>query len=116
VKKFSSREIKRLMKKMGLSMEQVEGVDKVILVKSDGTEIHIKNPTVLKMVMGETVTYQIMGTEEVVEEERKVEEIDEEAVKLVMEQTGVDRETAINVLVMTGWDIAKAILTIKGEV
>lgn len=95
-------------------MEEISDIDKVILVRNDGVRIVIENPTVTKMVMGDIVTYQISGTE-AVEEEEAPTEIDEEAVKIVMEQTGVDRETAIKVLEMMDWDIAEAILALKGE-
>jgi len=102
------------MKRMGLTMEEITDIEEVLLIKSDGTKIAIENPVVMKMVVGDTVTYQISGSEKIVEEE-ETEGIDEEAVKLVMEQTGVDRETAIKVLEMTNWDIAEAIIAIKGE-
>jgi len=116
MKKFSPREIRRLMKRMGLSMEELSDVERVIIVKSDGTKVRIENPTVMKMVVGDVVTYQVSGTETIEEaEEVAAKEIDEEAVKLVMDQTGVDRETAIKVLEMVNWDIAEAIMMIKGE-
>ncbi|MFA4645848.1 nascent polypeptide-associated complex protein [Pyrococcus kukulkanii] len=101
---MNPKQLKRLMKQ--LDMKQLDGVEEVIIRMKD-KEIIIKEPvvTVIK-AMGEKM-YQIAGGHE---EERVIVKISEEDIKLVMEQTGVDYETAKKALEETGGDLAEAIL------
>ena len=103
---MNPRQMKKLMKQLGIKMEELEGVKEVVL-KLEGKEIVLKNPVVTVMVVQGEKTYQIVpGSEEV----REVIEIPEEDIELVMEQAGVDRETALKALKETKGDIAEAIL------
>lgn len=105
------RQMKKLMRQLGIRMEELEGVKEVVL-RLEGKEIVLKEPAVTVMVVQGEKTYQIVpGSEEV----REVLEIPEEDVQLVMEQTGADRETALKVLKETKGDIAEAILKLSGE-
>ncbi len=110
--KFSNREIRRMMKKAGIAFEEVKDVDHVDIALSSGNIIRIEKPVVAKMKVSGQVTYQITGEEKILEEEKKIE-VSEEDIKIVMEQTGVDRELAIKALEMTGGDIAEAIMVLK---
>jgi len=108
---MNPRQMKKLMKQLGIKMEELEGVKEVVL-KLEGKEIVLKNPVVTVMVVQGEKTYQIVpGSEEV----REVIEIPEEDIELVMEQAGVDRETALKALKETKGDIAEAILKLSGE-
>ena len=108
---MNPRQMKKLMKQLGIKMEELEGVKEVVL-KLEGKEIVLRNPVVTVMVVQGEKTYQIVpGSEEV----REVIEIPEEDIELVMEQAGVDRETAIKALKETKGDIAEAILKLSGE-
>jgi len=108
---MNPRQMKKLMKQLGIKMEELEGVKEVVL-KLEGKEIVLKNPVVTVMVVQGEKTYQIVpGSEEV----REVLEIPEEDIELVMEQAGVDRETALKALKETKGDIAEAILKLSGE-
>jgi len=103
---MNPRQMKKLMKQFGIKMEELEGVKEVVL-KLEGREIVLKDPVVTVMVVQGEKTYQIIpGSEEV----REVVEIPEEDIELVMEQAGVDRETALKALKETKGDIAEAIL------
>ncbi|ACS32829.1 nascent polypeptide-associated complex protein [Thermococcus gammatolerans] len=103
---MNPRQMKKLMKQLGIKMEELEGVKEVVL-KLEGKEIVLRNPVVTVMVVQGEKTYQIVpGSEEV----REVIEIPEEDIELVMEQAGVDRETALKALKETKGDIAEAIL------
>lgn len=115
---FSPRELKRLMKRMGIELEELQDAERV--------EIHLKNkklviekPQVVAMhSRGETI-YQIIGKarEEPIESPQKetVEiEISEEDIEFVASQTGVSREEARKALVEAGGDIAEAILKLQG--
>ncbi|GAB6136695.1 nascent polypeptide-associated complex protein [Thermococcus prieurii] len=108
---MNPRQMKKLMRQFGIKMEEMEGVKEVVL-KLEGKEIVLKDPVVTVMVVQGEKTYQIVpGSEEV----REVIEIPEEDIELVMEQAGVDRETALKTLKETKGDIAEAILKLSGE-
>ncbi len=108
---MNPRQMKKLMRQLGIKMEELEGVKEVVL-RLEGKEIVLKDPVVTVMVVQGEKTYQIVpGSEEV----REVLEIPEEDVQLVMEQAGVDRETALKALKETKGDIAEAILKLTGE-
>jgi nascent polypeptide-associated complex subunit alpha len=108
---MNPRQMKKLMKQLGIKMEELEGVKEVVL-KLEGKEIVLKDPVVTVMVVQGEKTYQIVpGSEEV----REVLEIPEEDIELVMEQAGVDRETALKALKETKGDIAEAILKLTEE-
>jgi len=104
----------RMLKKMGLAMEELSDVDKVIILTSS-KRIEILNPTVTKFVLqqGQDI-YQVIGTTKI-EEIEEVEEIEipEEDIMLVSQQVGCDYETAKKALESTGGDIAQAILLLK---
>ena len=110
--KFSNREIRRMMKKAGIAFEEVKDVDHVDIALNSGDIIRIEKPVVAKMKVSGQVTYQITGEEKILEEEKEIE-VSEEDIKIVMEQTGVDRELAIKALEMTEGDIAEAIMALK---
>ncbi|WP_297498973.1 nascent polypeptide-associated complex protein [Thermococcus sp.] len=108
---MNPRQMKRLMRQMGIKMEELEGVEEV-LIRFEDREIVLKEPAVTVMVVQGEKSYQIVpGNEEV----RKILKIPEEDIQLVMEQAGVDRETALTALEETKGDIAEAILKLSGE-
>ena len=107
---MNPRQMKKLMRQLGIKMEELDGVKEVVL-RLEGREIVLKNPVVTVMVVQGEKTYQIVpGSEEV----REVLQIPEEDIQLVMEQAGVDRETALRTLKETKGDIAEAILKLSG--
>lgn len=112
MKKISSRELRRMIKKMGIeSMEQLD-IEYVEFHYKDGRITRIINPNVSKVVVAGNTTYQVVGEEEDIEKE-EAKEFPEEDIKLVMEQANVDREIAIKALELTNGDIAEAILALK---
>jgi len=112
---FSPRELRRLMKRLGLEMKPLEGVLRVTIEAEDKDYI-IEEPQVLVMKMrgGETII-QVMG--KIVEREKPKEkvEISEEDIELVMSQTGASREEALKALEEAEGDIAAAILLIQAR-
>lgn len=112
MKKISSRDLRRLLKKAQIDMEEIREVEKVVIETISGKKIIIKDPLVTKMKVRDQTIYQIVGRETMEEAEIKIESED---ILIVMEQTGVDRETAKNALLMTNGDIAEAIMLLKGE-
>ena len=110
--KFSNRELRRMMKRMGLTMEQVSNVSHVDIVLDNGDIIRINNPVVAKVKVSGQTTYQITGEEELIEKEEEIE-ISEEDLDIVAQSAGVDRELARKALQLTGGDIAQAIALLK---
>ncbi|MGC8817355.1 MAG: nascent polypeptide-associated complex protein [Candidatus Hadarchaeum sp.] len=110
-KKIDRRQMERAMRQMGIKMQELEGVQEVVIKFSD-REIIIPGAQVTLTEMAGQRSYQVVGREI----ERKLAlEITEEDIKLVMEQANVDRETASRALQETNGDIAEAILRLKGK-
>ena len=111
MKKISSRELRRMMKRMGIENIENIVVEYVEFKYPDGRRTRIYNPTISKIKIADQTTYQIVGVEEEVEEEEM--QFPEEDIKLVMEQANVDRDLAIKALELTKGDIAEAIIVLK---
>ncbi len=103
---MNPRQMKKLMRQMGIKMEEIEGVDEVV-IRMEGKEIVLKDPVVTVITAQGEKSYQIVpGAEEV----RALLQISEEDIRLVMEQTGVDHDTARKALEEADGDLAEAIL------
>jgi nascent polypeptide-associated complex subunit alpha len=101
--------MERVMKQMGIKTQELEGVQEVVIRLTD-KEIVIPHAQVTLTDMAGQRSYQVVGQEF----ERKPEfQPSEEDIKLVIEQTGVEREVAAQALKETGGDIAEAILKLK---
>ncbi len=117
MRRLSPRELRRLTRRMGLELKELEGVEEVVIRFSDH-ELVIKDAKVSVIEMrGGGKIYQIIGTEERRElgEEMGVVEIPEEDIQLVALQTGVSLEEARAALKEVGGDLAKAIMLIKSK-
>jgi len=98
--------MKKLMKQMNMKPVNAKRVE----IYTNGEKLVINNPEVTQMkVMGETI-FQIKGD---VEKEENIENIPDEDIDLVMEQTGAGREQVEAALEETGGDLAKAIDMLK---
>ncbi|MBS7658482.1 MAG: nascent polypeptide-associated complex protein [Candidatus Bathyarchaeia archaeon] len=113
IKGLSGREALRLMQKMGVEIEELNGVEKVE-IKIGAKKIIIENPKVAAIKLQGQIMYQIAGGE-IKEEELKEqkEKVLEEDVKLVAEQASVSLEEAKKALEAAGGDLAQAILSLK---
>jgi len=118
---LSPRELRRQLRRLGISMNELSGV-KSVVIDLGTEEIIITNPQVIVISgPGQQKIYQIVGTESKVPKEGVSEvkesitkvEFSEDDIKFVMEQGGVDRVTAIQALKEAGGDIAKALLIIE---
>jgi len=108
------RQMKQAMKRMGISTEDIQGVEEVIIRTAD-KEYVIKEATVSCVVMQGQKTYQVVGDAEVRPRQAvKAEEpgIPEDDVRLVMSQTGVSKEKALQALKECDGEPAEAILKI----
>lgn len=108
---FESRQVRRLLERMGINMQEVKRVEEVI-IKTNEKEIIIRNPVVFEIEAKGTKMFQISGSNV---EERKIErpKISEEDIALVISQTGVSREKAIAALEEANGDIALAIMQLQ---
>ncbi|MBP1911416.1 nascent polypeptide-associated complex subunit alpha [Thermococcus stetteri] len=103
---MNPKQLKKMMKQLGIKMEELEDVEEVV-IRLRGRELVLKDPAVTVITAQGEKTYQIIpGSEEV----REVLEVSEEDVKLVMEQAGVDYDTAKKALEEAKGDLAEAIL------
>ena len=112
MRKISPREARRMMQRMGMSMDTIPDVEQVIL-KTASKEIIIENPEVAVLKLRGQQIFQITG-EKIVEKliKRKLE-IPEEDIRLVADQTGKSAEEARKALEESGGDLAKAILLLQ---
>ena len=115
-RRVNPREAKRMMQRMGLSMDAMPDVEQVI-IKTGNKEITIEEPEVAMIEMQGQKIFQITGgriSEKAVE--RKPSGIVEEDVRLVADQTGKSVEQARKALEESGGDLAKAILLLQSKI
>ncbi|NOX71615.1 MAG: nascent polypeptide-associated complex protein [Candidatus Micrarchaeota archaeon] len=105
--RINPRQMEKMMKQMGMQTTQISA-DEVIIKRSDGGEIIIRDPEVSKIKMMGQESFQITGTVE----ERQEPEFSEDDIMMVSEQAGVSKEEALKALEEFG-DIAGAILHLK---
>ncbi|MEM0357721.1 MAG: nascent polypeptide-associated complex protein [Candidatus Bathyarchaeia archaeon] len=114
-RRISPREARRMMQRMGLSMDAVPDVEQVI-IKTASKEIIIENPEVAVVDVQGQKMFQVAGgkvTEKAIE--RKLV-IPEEDVRLVADQTGKSLEEARKALEECEGDLAKAILLLQSKI
>ena len=112
-RRVSPREAKRMMQRMGLSMEGIPDVEEVI-IRTAKKEIIVNNPEVAVLDLHGQRIFQVTGQITEKEIEKKME-IPEEDVRLVADQTGKSMEEAEKALEETGGDLAKAILLLQSK-
>lgn len=106
--KIDPKQMERAMKQMGMNVTNIDAEE--VIIRTADKEIVISNPQVSKIkVMGQE-TFQITGEVS----ERPREDINDDDVEMVAEQTGVSKEEARDMLRETG-DIAEAIMRLKKE-
>jgi len=113
---MSPRETKRMMQRMGLSMDAVQDVHQVIF-KMSTKEIVVEEPEVAVLNLHGQKVFQVTGGK-ISEKALAVEEaagpvIPDEDIRLVADQTGRSVEEAKLALEESGGDLAKAILLLQ---
>ena len=103
------KQMKAMMKKLGMKMEQLEDVERVVVYTKKGNYI-FENAEVVSTTMQGATTYQLSG-EMRFEEAETV--IPGEDVAMVAEQASVSKEAALAALKETNGDIAEAILKLS---
>ncbi len=103
------KQMKAMMKKLGMKMEQFEDVERVIVYTKKGNYI-FENAEVVATTMQGATTYQLSGDMRFEEAETV---IPDEDVAMVAEQASVSKEAALAALKETNGDIAEAILKLS---
>jgi len=109
------RDAKRMMQKMGMKIDEIDGVTEV-LIRTATREIIIKEPVVTSVVVQGQRMYQVTGGsahERTPSAEAAQPEVPEEDVNLVATQTGKTVDEAKAALKESGGDLAEAILRLK---
>ncbi len=103
-----NRQMRRMMDKMGLDMQEIPNVQEVI-IKTDKKEMILSKPQVTEMKSKDSSIFTVTadGYEE---KELEVPIFSDEDVQLVCQQAGVDEEKAKNALAEAKGDLARAIL------
>ena len=109
--KKQMKQMERQMKKMGMKMEDLNGVTEVI-IRFEDKELIIDDPSVSLMnVMGQE-TYQIEGNAREVELEYEIE-IPDEDIEMVANQANVSMDEARQALEDCKGDLAEAIMKLN---
>jgi nascent polypeptide-associated complex subunit alpha len=116
--RMNPKQMKAMMKRMGIDQEELLGVEEVI-IKTKTKELVFKDAVVTAVSVQGQKTYQVVGIPQ--ERERRREEGEEEGgvpeddIKLVMSQTGCTAAEAKKALQETDGAPAEAILKIMSS-
>ena len=105
---MNQKAIQQAMKKMGMKQEEIDASE-VIIKKRDGSNLIVRDPSVVQVDMMGQKTLQVTG--EMSEESG----ISDEDVKTVAEQAEVSESEARKSLEKHNGDLAEAILSLKNN-
>ena len=109
---MNPRKMQQMMKQLGIQQTDIPA--KLVIIKTEDSEIIIHNPSVAKVnIMGQE-TFQISGDIEE-KELSSAPDISPDDIKAVMDQTGVDEQTAKDAIEEAQGDLAQAILDIQSR-
>ena len=108
---INPRQMKAMMKKLGMQVEQIEDVISIVIKTPKGNYI-FDAAEVTAMTMQGTTTYQIIGEPRF---EEAAPDIPKEDVAMVAAQANVSEEKAKDALATTKGDIAEAIMLLSGS-
>jgi len=108
---INPRQMKAMMKKLGMQVEQIEDVQSIVIKTPKGNYI-FDSAEVSAMTMQGTTTYQILGDIRIVP---AAPDILKEDITMVAAQANVSEDKAKAALVATKGDIAEAILLLSSS-
>lgn len=107
---MNPRKMQQMMKQLGIQQVDIPATE--VIIRTEEKDIIITNPSVARVNMMGQDTFQVSGN--IREQERSsLPEISEADIETVMEQTDVDRKTALSALEKSKGDLAEAILLLK---
>ncbi|MGM5481978.1 MAG: nascent polypeptide-associated complex protein [Nanobdellota archaeon] len=104
---MNQKQMKQAMKRMGMKQEEIDASE--VIIKCSDKEIVISPAQVSKINMMGQETYQVVGDAHERELSSQVE-INDDDIQTVIDQTGVDREKAIEAIEANNNDLASAIM------
>ncbi|MEZ0290270.1 MAG: nascent polypeptide-associated complex protein [Sulfolobales archaeon] len=107
-----TRDLERQLKRLGVKISSVDNV-KSVIIETEDKEIILNTPQIMVMEFRGQKIYQIVAERENIidlRSEREKKEISEEDIRFIMEQTGLDRDRARELLERAEGDIAKALI------
>jgi nascent polypeptide-associated complex subunit alpha len=110
---MSPKKLSQMMKQMGISVEEMDDVEEVVIKTADA-ELIFDDAIVTVMETQGSKIYQIVGTPESRPKHESVMSISQEDVEIVMEKAGCDEEEAKAALTETKGDLAEAISRLGG--
>jgi nascent polypeptide-associated complex subunit alpha len=105
---MDNRQTRRMLERMGVSIDQIEGVEEVIIRTAD-KDLVIKNASVSEMKAKGSRSFQVVG-EDVEERMREKPKYTRDDVLLVAQQANVSEAKAEQALKDCNGDLAQAIL------
>lgn len=104
--------MQKAMKRLGIKQEEIDA--EIVIIKTPGKDLVIKNPHVSKVNMMGQETFQITGSVSEIEKEESTE-ISDDDIETVMEQTSCTKEEAVEALQQNNGNLAEAILKIQNK-
>jgi nascent polypeptide-associated complex subunit alpha len=108
---MNPKQMNQMMRKLGINVKDIKNVQQVI-IQTDTKKYIFDDAEVTIMEAQGQKTFQIVGTPQIMAVK---EEIPEDDISLIVEQTGVSREEAKKALEETKGDIAEAIMKLTEQ-
>ncbi|MBI2124292.1 nascent polypeptide-associated complex protein [Candidatus Pacearchaeota archaeon] len=102
----------KAMRKLGIKQEEIDA--EMVIIKTPGKDLVIKNPQVSRVNMMGQETFQVAGSIEEIEKDAKAE-ISEEDISTVIDQTHCGKEEVIEALEKSNGNLAEAILRLQSR-
>lgn len=106
---INSRQAKQMMRKMGINQEELDSTQ--VIIKLKDKNLIIDDPSVSKIKMGGSETFQISGI--VKETSQDSFEITDDDIQTVVTQTSCSKTEAKSALKKSKGDIAEAIVSLS---
>jgi len=108
---MNPKQMNQMMRKLGINVKDIKNVQQVV-IQTDTKKYVFDDAEVTIMEAQGQKTFQIVGTPQIMAVK---EEILEDDINLIVEQTGVSKEEAKKALEETKGDIAEAIMKLTED-
>ncbi|MEN9626463.1 MAG: hypothetical protein RL557_791 [archaeon] len=102
------KKMQAMMKQMGIAQQEIDA--RRVIIETEGKNIIIENPSVVKIKMQGQENFQISGD---VREEDAAGDSSEEDIKTIMEKTGCSENEARAALEAASGDLTEALLQLS---
>ena len=109
---MNSRKMQQMMRKMGIQQQELDAVE--VIIKTKDKQLVFSNPSISKVNMMGQETFQLTGHFEELPLSSEPE-INNEDIKMVMEQTNATKERVSELLKQNNGDLAKTILELSED-